>query len=72
MRGLRKNFSRLVAMHRTVAEPTDSISYLQSEYLIGRVSLPGSIQTIKQSILAYSNKLRHYIAEFSSKQAVSK
>jgi len=48
-------------MHQGQLQNQQTVSYLQSKYLSGRVSLPVVIETIKQKILAYSNKPRQYI-----------
>jgi len=53
-------------MYQGQLQNQQTVSYLQSKYLCGTVSLPGVIETIKQKILAYSNKLRRYTARGQS------
>ena len=63
---IRKDLSRLVAMYQGQCQNHQTVSYLQSKYLNGAISLPGVIETIKQKILAFSNKLRCYAARDQS------
>jgi len=64
---LRKDLSRLVAMQQGQLQNQQTVSHLQTKYLNGSVSqLPSVIETIKQKILAYSNKLRRYTARGQS------
>jgi len=56
----RRDLGRLMSLDRGQLHTQDTINYLHNKYLMNGTPLPVAIETLKQKILACSNKIQRY------------